>query len=258
MQQGVWQQKWVIGNWKMNGSSAQNTRLLEEICALPQADKVCVGVAPPALYLAPTAAQLAAANSANPICLSAQMASRFNGSGAYTGEISAPMLADVGVKLVLVGHSERSLYFAETAEQRRSQLEHILAAGLQPLLCVGESLAQREAEQHFDTVAAQLAVLKDLSFANGVAVAYEPVWAIGTGKTATPEQIGEMHQFIYDTLLSLLGGSVNIRILYGGSVNDQNAAAIFRVAHVDGALVGGASLKSEAFAAIIRAAQETD
>ena len=186
------------------------------------------------------------------------MASRFNGSGAYTGEISAPMLADVGVKLVLVGHSERSLYFAETAEQRRSQLEHILAAGLQPLLCVGESLAQREAEQHFDTVAAQLAVLKDLSFANGVAVAYEPVWAIGTGKTATPEQIGEMHQFIYDTLLSLLGGSVNIRILYGGSVNDQNAAAIFRVAHVDGALVGGASLKSEAFAAIIRAAQETD
>ncbi|WP_027010080.1 triose-phosphate isomerase [Conchiformibius kuhniae] len=254
MQQSVWQQKWVVGNWKMNGRTESNRALLGDIAALPAAERVCIGIAPPLPYLAQ--ARAATAQAGNRIHLAAQEVSRFADNGAYTGEVSAHMLADAGADLVLVGHSERSLYFAETHAERRQKLENVLAAGLQPLLCVGETLAQREAGQEQNTVAAQLDVLANLN-SRHIAVAYEPVWAIGTGKVATTAQIAQMHEFIYRHILSLCGSDVNIRILYGGSVNEQNAADIFSVAHVDGALVGGASLKGGSFAAIIRAAEET-
>ena len=165
------------------------------------------------------------------------------------------MLKDVGVDIVLIGHSERSLYFNEKNDVQRQKIENVLRVGLIPLLCVGESLKEREDGREKEAVAYQLSVFKGLKTQN-FAVAYEPVWAIGTGKVATKEQIADMHQFIYNEILSLCGNDANIRILYGGSVNDKNAADIFSVPHVDGALVGGASLKYESFTAIIHAAQE--
>ena len=251
----IWQQKWVVGNWKMNGSSRNNADLLAQLAALPTADRVHIGVAAPFVYL-PQVHGLLQQSEHNRITLCAQDVSRFSGSGAYTGEVSAQMLHDIGVQTVLVGHSERGQYFGEDNAVRRQKLENVLAAGLTPLLCVGESLAQRESGREQETVAEQLAVLKGLD-TQSFAVAYEPVWAIGTGKTATAEQIADMHRFIYSQVLSVGGDGANIRILYGGSVNEKNAAEIFSVPHVDGALVGGASLKYEPFAAIINAAQET-
>ena len=134
-------------------------------------------------------------------------------------------------------------------------MENVLNVGMIPLLCVGESLEEREAGKEHEVIAHQLSILQGLNTKN-IAVAYEPVWAIGTGKVATKEQIADMHEFIYREVLLLCGEGVNIRVLYGGSVNEKNAAEIFSVPHVDGALVGGASLKYESFSAIIRAAQE--
>ena len=165
-------------------------------------------------------------------------------------------MRDVGVDIVLIGHSERSLYFNEKNDVQRLKIENVLNVGLLPLLCVGESLKEREDGREKEAVAYQLSVFKGLKTQN-FAVAYEPVWAIGTGKVATKEQIADMHAFIYDEILSLCGNDANIRVLYGGSVNDTNAAEIFSVPHVDGALVGGASLKYDAFTAIIQAAQNT-
>lgn len=137
---------------------------------------------------------------------------------------------------------------------QRHKIENVLNVGLIPLLCVGESVKEREDGREKEAVAYQLSVFKGLKTQH-FAIAYEPVWAIGTGKTATKEQIGEMHQFIYDEVLSLCGEGANIRVLYGGSVNDKNAAEIFSVPKVDGALVGGASLQYESFTAIVHAAQ---
>lgn len=255
MESSVWQKKWIIGNWKMNGCSESNSELVNRLCALPSAERVCIGIAPPTVYLV-SLCQAVRASKNNLMLTAAQDVSRFAGKGAYTGEVSAEMLRDVGVKMVLVGHSERSLYFNEKNDVQRQKIENVLKAGLTPLLCVGESLKEREDGREKEAVAYQLSVLKGLP-TRFFAVAYEPVWAIGTGKVATKEQIAQMHEFIYNDILSLCGSDVNIRVLYGGSVNEQNAADIFSVAHVDGALVGGASLKYESFTAIIRAAQET-
>ena len=232
MESTIWQQKWVVGNWKMNGQLHDNNALVHKLRSLPAAERVCIGISPPTVYLlqAHNAVQIVLDNKIH-VC--AQDVSRFADKGAYTGEVSAEMLKDVGVDIVLIGHSERSLYFNEKNDVQRQKIENVLRVGLIPLLCVGERLKT----QNF-------------------AVAYEPVWAIGTGKVATKEQIADMHQFIYNEILSLCGNDANIRILYGGSVNDKNAADIFSVPHVDGALVGGASLKYESFTAIIHAAQE--
>ena len=232
----IWQQKWVIGNWKMNGQLHNNNNLVHKLRQLPAASNVCIGITPPN------------------VC--AQDVSRFPDKGAYTGEVSAEMMRDVGVDIVLIGHSERSLYFNEKNDVQRLKIENVLNVGLLPLLCVGESLKEREDGREKEAVAYQLSVFKGLKTQN-FAVAYEPVWAIGTGKVATKEQIADMHAFIYDEILSLCGNDANIRVLYGGSVNDTNAAEIFSVPHVDGALVGGASLKYDAFTAIIQAAQNT-
>lgn len=254
MEYNIWQQKWVIGNWKMNGDLHGNNALVHKLRNFPVADKVCIGISPPTMYLLQVhnAVQIVLNNK---IHTCAQDVSRFAGKGAYTGEVSAEMMKDVGVDIVLIGHSERSLYFNEKNDIQRLKIENVLNVGLLPLLCVGESLKEREDGREKEAVAYQLSVLKGLKTKN-FAVAYEPVWAIGTGKIATKEQIADMHQFIYEEILSLCGKDVNIRVLYGGSVNDKNAADIFSVPHVDGALVGGASLKYESFAAIISAAQE--
>ena len=254
MEQNIWQQKWVIGNWKMNGQLHDNNALVHKLRSLPEMDQVCIGIAPPTVYLLQVhnAVQIVLNNK---IHTCAQDVSRFADKGAYTGEVSAEMMRDVGVDIVLIGHSERSLYFNEKNDIQRLKIENVLRVGLIPVLCVGESLKEREDGREKEAVAYQLSVFKGLKTQN-FAVAYEPVWAIGTGKIASKEQIADMHQFIYEEILSLCGSNANIRILYGGSVNDKNAADIFTVPHVDGALVGGASLKYETFTAILNAAQE--
>ena len=250
----MWEQKWVIGNWKMNGRLQNNNALMHRFRVLPAADKVTIGLAAPTVYLLQlhNAMQIVLNNR---ILTCAQDVSRFPGNGAYTGEVSAEMMSDIGVDIVLIGHSERSLYFGEKNEIQRQKMENVLAVGLSPLLCVGESLQDREEGRAREVIAHQLTVLEGLN-TKDIAVAYEPVWAIGTGKVATVEQIAEMHDFIYKEILSLCGSDVRIRILYGGSVNAANAADIFAVPRVDGALVGGASLAYDSFTSIINAAQE--
>ena len=252
----IWQQKWVIGNWKMNGQLQENNSLVHKLRSFQTVPNVCIGITPPTVYLLQihNAVQIVLNN---PIYTCAQDVSRFSEKGAYTGEVSAEMMRDVGVDIILIGHSERSLYFNEKNDVQRQKIENVLKVGLIPLLCVGESLKEREDGREKEAVAYQLSVFKGLKTKN-FAIAYEPVWAIGTGKVANREQIADMHQFIYDEVLSLCGNDANIRVLYGGSVNDKNAADIFSVPHVDGALVGGASLKYEAFTAIINAAQAAE
>lgn len=255
MNKHLWQQKWVIGNWKMNGSLQENQQLVQKIHQnLENMDSVCIGIAPPTVYLSQIH-NIVKETTHNHIHTCAQDVSRFDNKGAYTGEVSAQMLQDIGVNIVLIGHSERSLYFNEKNDIQRIKIENVLRTGLTPLLCVGESIKEREDGREKEAVAYQLSILKGLK-TQYFAVAYEPVWAIGTGKVANKEQIADMHQFIYDEILSLTGNNANIRVLYGGSVNENNAAEIFSVPHVDGALVGGASLKYESFANIINAAQK--
>lgn len=251
----MWQQKWVIGNWKMNGRLQSNNALMHRFRLLPKFDKVCIGLAAPTVYLLQlhNAMQIVLNN---PIRTCAQDVSRFAGNGAYTGEVSAEMMADIGVDIVLIGHSERSLYFGEKNEIQRQKIENVLNVGLLPLLCVGESLEDRENGRAYDVIAHQLKVLEGLP-TRKIAVAYEPVWAIGTGKVATPQQIAEMHKFIYQEVLSMHHDADNIRVLYGGSVNANNATDIFAIPCVDGALVGGASLSYDSFTAIIEAAQKS-
>ncbi len=249
----MWDRKWVVGNWKMNGLLQNNNALVHKLRAFPAVANVFIGISPPTVYLLQVhnAVQIVLNNL---ISVCAQDVSRFPGNGAYTGEVSAEMLKDVGVELVLIGHSERSLYFNEKNDLQRQKIENVLKVGLIPLLCVGESAKEREDGREKEAVAYQLSVFKGLKLKN-IAVAYEPVWAIGTGKVATTDQIADMHAFIHREILSLCGEGAKIRILYGGSVNAKNAAEIFSVPYVDGALVGGASLTYDSFTAIIEAAQ---
>ncbi|MDO5687014.1 MAG: triose-phosphate isomerase [Neisseria sp.] len=244
----MWHKKWIFGNWKMNGTRADNAALLQALVNLPENPPTQVGLAVPHPYLF----QAACAVQETAIVCGAQDCSRFGASGAYTGETAAYMAADCGAQFVLIGHSERRAYFGEDNAVLRAKIDAALAAGLLPILCVGESLQEREAGREQEVVAAQLAVLDGLEWTH-IAVAYEPVWAIGSGVVATVEQIAQMHGFIYENLLSRFGGNVSIRLLYGGSVNAANAQNILSTARVDGALVGGASLKADEFARIIAA-----
>lgn len=241
----------VIGNWKMNGCSAANHDLVRGLLACWQTEQqVEVAIAPPAVYLAQVGAMLEASE----FKLAAQDVSE-HGSGAFTGEVSAAMLADVGCSFVIVGHSERRANHAESNELVARKVIALLAAGIQPVLCVGESLAERDSGQALAVIATQLdAVSSQLQAQdfNALVVAYEPVWAIGTGKTATPEQAQEVHSFIRERL-GEKGAAVSI--LYGGSVNAANAQALFAAPDIDGALVGGASLKADDFYRICQLAQ---
>ena len=242
-----WQQPWIIGNWKMNGRRSSTAAFAQAWAAQRLPENVCTGIAAPLPYL------LDLKQAAPALPVGAQDVSRFDKDGAFTGETSAAMLADLGAQFVLLGHSERRQYFGENNETLSVKLDNALAAGLTPILCVGETLAQRQAAQEQAVVAEQLSVLRGKAMPH-IAIAYEPVWAIGTGQVASAEQIAAMHAFIYAELLSFANKSANIRALYGGSVNAQNAQTILNLPNVDGALVGGASLQTDSFAAIVQAA----
>ncbi|KAB2969005.1 triose-phosphate isomerase [Zoogloea sp.] len=244
--------KLVVGNWKMNGSLAGNAQLLLGLAENPPVDAVDVAVCPPFVYLGQAASGLDGCG----IVLGAQNLAAFAG-GAYTGEISASMLRDLGCEWVIVGHSERRGYFGESDALVVEKLRVALAAGLRPIVCVGETLAQRESGLAEQVVGAQVdALTQGLpdADAKSIVLAYEPVWAIGTGRTATPEQAQEMHVFIRQRLSA--GGWLGeeVRVLYGGSVTADNASLLFGKPDIDGALVGGASLVAGNFLAICAAA----
>jgi triosephosphate isomerase len=220
---------------------------------MPTADNVKLLICPPFPYLASVAEQLAG----SAVALGAQTASE-HASGAFTGEVAAAMLAEIGCEYVIVGHSERRALFGESSADVAAKFVAVQAAGLKPILCVGESLEQREAEQTESVIDEQLGAVLDLagvaSLTNAV-IAYEPVWAIGTGKTASPEQAQDVHRHIRARLAANDEAvAEGVQILYGGSVKGANAAGLFGMPDIDGGLIGGASLKSDDFLAIANAA----
>ena len=235
----------VAGNWKMNGLVASIGQLRAMIAGAENLAKVELMVCPPATLIA----SFAAAARGTPVLIGGQDCHAL-ASGAYTGDISAEMLKDAGASAVIVGHSERRQYHHETDAEVHAKAQAAQRAGLMPIVCVGETRPQREAGHALDVVAGQLqGSLPD--GAGDFVIAYEPVWAIGTGLTPTPADVGEMHRSIREHLVSRYGaGGQGTRILYGGSVNPKNAAELLAVDNVDGALVGGASLKADDFLAI--------
>lgn len=240
----------VIGNWKMHGSRHSVAELLGTLCADTVPSGVEVAVCPVYVHLA----QALGLCAGSAIQVGAQDCST-EAEGAFTGEVSAGMIADLGCEWVILGHSERRANHHETDDVVAVKLGRAVGAGLQPVLCVGETREQREAGEQEAVVAAQLAgALRDADALDGLVVAYEPVWAIGTGLTATPEEAQAMHAFIRTQLAVLEVDSQATRILYGGSVKPGNAAELFTQPDIDGALVGGAALVPEDFKAIIQAA----
>ncbi|WP_112069600.1 triose-phosphate isomerase [Herbaspirillum rubrisubalbicans] len=245
--------KLVAGNWKMNGSLAANAALLAGIKEGLPAEVCDVAVCVPAPYLA----QVRGAVAGSPVALGAQDMSA-HAAGAYTGEVSAAMLQEFGVQYVILGHSERRAYHGESDAAVAAKTVAALKAGLVPLVCVGETLEQREAGQTNEVVGGQLdVVLTALSTEDAarIVVAYEPVWAIGTGKTATPEMAQEVHAMLRARLgAKSAEAAAKVRILYGGSMKPDNAQQLLAMADIDGGLIGGAALKAEDFLAIIKAA----
>lgn len=241
--------KLVIGNWKMNTRADSAQTLLQALLADETSNRDWVGVAAPAIYLAGLGERLRG----QALRLCAQDVSAFDQDGAFTGETSAAMLADIGCAYTLVGHSERRQYFGESNAALLKKMRAAIAAGLVPVLCVGETLDEREAGRQLEVIRDQLALLSEIDHGEYV-VAYEPVWAIGTGKVATLAQIAEIHGAIKNWCLQNVKASDNIRVLYGGSVKAENAEAILATENVDGALVGGASLDAGSFRAICQAA----
>ncbi len=244
----------VAGNWKMNGSTAANRALLDGVLSgLVASDQVDMLVCPPSVYLDSVGKAVAGSG----VALGAQNVSE-HASGAFTGEVSAAMLLDVGCSHVIVGHSERRALYGETSEQVAAKFAAALAAGLTPVLCVGETQAQREAGETEAVVDEQLDAVLSTSGVGALAaavVAYEPVWAIGTGLTATPEQAQDVHRHIRSRIAALNEAvAADVQILYGGSCKGSNAAGLFAQPDIDGGLIGGASLKAEDFLAIAAAA----
>ncbi|HSC89032.1 MAG TPA: triose-phosphate isomerase [Polyangiaceae bacterium] len=247
----------IAGNWKLNAGGQDGLTLAVEVAEATKGVRgVDVVVSPPFTALAAVSAALEESGSA--VEVSAQ---NFypKDSGAFTGEVSAPMLKAAGVKWVIIGHSERRQFFGETDAIVRQKVEAALAAGLTPIACIGETLEEREASKTLEVVFRQLDAFADLfAKAPGVGViAYEPVWAIGTGKVATPEQAQEVHAAIRARLVSQVSAEVSekTRVLYGGSVKADNARELLGQTDIDGALVGGASLVASGFAQIAQAAQ---
>ncbi|MNX43973.1 Triosephosphate isomerase [compost metagenome] len=244
--------KLVAGNWKMNGLGASLGEAEALAKALQEQAAACrVALCPPATLVD----RMARALAGGPVELGGQDC-HAEVSGAFTGSVSAAMLTDAGATLVILGHSERRAGFGETDADVAAKVEAALAAGLEPIICIGETLAEREAGQAVEVVSRQVAGSLPSSLAGkAFAVAYEPVWAIGTGLTPTLEQIEEVHAAVRAAMVARLGeGGRAAPILYGGSVKPSNATEILAVAEVGGALVGGASLKAEDFLGIIRAA----
>jgi triosephosphate isomerase len=251
----VMKQKLIAGNWKMNGSLAANEALVQGIKqGLAQAlsgKQAQVAVCVPMAYLS----QVQQLVKGSGIELGSQDVSAHE-QGAYTGETSATMLKDFAVRYCLVGHSERRQYHGETDEQVALKAQHALSAGITPIVCLGETLAEREAGKTEEVVKRQLAAV---IHANGhciseIVVAYEPVWAIGTGKTATPEEAQAVHAVLRAQLKAATEHADRVQILYGGSMNAANAAQLLSQPDIDGGLIGGAALKSADFLTIIAAA----
>ena len=243
----------VAGNWKMNGSLAANQALLDAVKAAVVAVDAEVAVCPPAIYIPQVAQILAGSN----VAWGGQNLSQEE-SGAFTGEISGAMLKDLKCTYVIVGHSERRALYGESDELVAEKYAAALTAGLTPILCVGELLEEREAGDTEQVVARQLdAVIAKVgiaAIAQGV-IAYEPVWAIGTGITASPEQAQEVHAFIRQRCAENDASvAEKVQILYGGSVKPDNAAQLFAMSDIDGGLIGGASLEAGSFVAICHAA----
>lgn len=243
----------VAANWKMNGSGGFAKSLISELkVQLSGLDKdVEVVIIPPSLYVAEIKRLISDA----PFTVGIQNAAQWD-QGAFTGEISASMAADVGCEYVLVGHSERRQLFAESDQVIADKVQQVLKSGLIVLLCVGETLAERQAGQAEEVVSRQLqSALQGLKSDawNKIVVAYEPVWAIGTGKTATAEDAQAMHFHMRDVLESLGAPASEISLLYGGSVKPDNALELFKQQDIDGGLIGGASLVADNFASICRA-----
>ena len=241
----------VLGNWKMNGTRATNAALLEALLAAsPFAPEVAVCV--PAPYLG----EVAVALEGSDIAWGAQDCSSHD-AGAFTGEVSAAMLAEFGCRYVIVGHSERRALHGESDRLVAEKAAQAVAAGVIPVVCVGETLAERDAGRTNAIVGRQLAVAIDVLGARmaSVVVAYEPVWAIGTGKTSSPEEAQAVHAHLRAALIAAAPAGADNRILYGGSVKADNAAQLFAQPDIDGGLIGGASLKAADFVAICRAAR---
>ena len=244
--------KIVAGNWKMNNNKAETSALIADLKAKGSFNGVEVKVAPTAIHLAQAVEELS--DSAIEV-IGQNMHQATN--GAYTGEISAAMLQSIGVNSVILGHSERRAYFNETDEALAEKVNTAVAHDMEVIFCFGEELEDRKSERHFEVVASQL---KKALFHLGatawknIVLAYEPVWAIGTGETASPEQAQEMHAFIRNLIQESFGNSVaeNVAILYGGSVKPANAQEIFSKPDVDGGLIGGAALKADDFFAIVQ------
>jgi triosephosphate isomerase len=246
--------KLAVGNWKMNGMRAHLTQL-EKLRAAHDGAAVDLLICPPFPLIAAAADSCAdhAMRIGAQDCHSAT-------SGAHTGDTSAAMLKDAGASAVILGHSERRADHGETSDLVRAKVRAAHAAGLLAIICVGEDLAEREAQNTLDIIAGQLSSsVPDTATGENIVIAYEPCWAIGTGLTPTPDQIGEVHDFIRTRLERRFGAGVgrSVRLLYGGSVKSDNAARIFAVSNVDGALVGGASLTSDDFSPIISALESS-
>ncbi len=243
----------IAGNWKMNGDSGFIDELMNGLVSGIKSSAIDVLVCPPAVYLS----RVKALTGSSCIAVGAQTVSEY-ANGAFTGEISLAMLQDLGCTYVILGHSERRSIYGETDSAIAKKFIAAVDAGIKPILCVGETLEEREKGETLNVVARQLNAVVDVAgierFADAV-IAYEPVWAIGTGKTATPEQAQEVHAAIRAEVAKADADmAAKIRILYGGSVNAANAAELFANSDVDGGLVGGASLKVNDFIAICQAA----
>jgi triosephosphate isomerase len=240
----------VAGNWKMNSHLAQVTQLVQELNQLLSFEtNTEIVIAPPALYI-PLVNQLVS----DRIKIGAQNTYPRD-SGAFTGEVSAPMLKEFNCSYVLVGHSERRQYFHESENFVAEKFHHVKEHGMIPILCVGETLTEREAGQTEQVIARQLLAVSenDKNCFKNCVVAYEPVWAIGTGKTATPEQAQDVHQYIRSLVREINDNdAAHLTLLYGGSVNEHNAKALFSMPDIDGGLIGGASLNAKQFVEIIK------
>jgi len=244
----------VAGNWKMNGDSASNAELVAGIVAgAPKSDRVKLLICPPFPYLVAVAAQVEGSG----VSLGAQTVSE-HGSGAFTGEVAPAMLRDIGCEYVIVGHSERRSLYGETSFAVAAKFKAALDAGLKPILCVGETLEQRESGATESVVEVQLgAVIDKVGIAGfeSAVVAYEPVWAIGTGMTASPQQAQDVHRHIRGVMAGHDAAMAeSTQILYGGSMKGENAAGLLTMDDIDGGLIGGASLKAADFLAIAQAA----
>jgi len=248
--------KLIAGNWKMNGSLAANEALLSALVSgLPQTLTCDVAVCIPAPYFAQFQSLVAKTPALAVVALGAQDVSS-QPAGAFTGEVSAAMLKDFACRYAIVGHSERRQYHGETDALVAAKAQQALAVGITPIVCVGETLAEREAGQTTEVVKRQLAAV---IHANGhciseIVLAYEPVWAIGTGKTASPEEAQAVHAVLRAQLAAATEHASRVKIIYGGSMNAANAATLLAQPDIDGGLIGGASLKAADFLSIVSAA----